>query len=215
MSESMFIRLFAGVSPDYFDDIPLIPFGQWLLPIGIFLLTVGFSMERERKLETFSLYRYKGVSDWWKRHFVKRVIFGIKIAVLLLLIVLVCDIVMGKLVLLSAGLFAKISVLWLFHSISMAVFFVVLDLFPMRRFVPGGLFLLEGVTFMIGSRIGVVSHVMYGMWGMYLRSSLYETGGFPAGAIIITEAALPAAGFVIGRKYLKKETDYLGGRKGL
>ena len=209
MSESMFIRLFAGVSSDYFDAIPLIPFGQWLLPIGIFLLTVGFSMERERKLETFSLYRYKGVSDWWKRHFVKRVIFGIKIAVLLLLIVLVCDIVMGKLVLLSAGLFAKISVLWLFHSISMAVFFVVLDLFPMRRFVPGGLFLLEGVTFMIGSRIGAVSHVMYGMWGMYLRSSLYETGGFPAGAIIITEAALPAAGFVIGRKYLKKETDYL------
>lgn len=209
MSESMFIRLFAGVSSDYFDAIPLIPFGQWLLPIGIFLLAVGFSMERERKLETFSLYRYKGVSDWWKRHFVKRVIFGIKIAVLLLLIVLVCDIVMGKLVLLSAGLFAKISVLWLFHSISMAVFFVVLDLFPMRRFVPGGLFLLEGVTFMIGSRIGAVSHVMYGMWGMYLRSSLYETGGFPAGAIIITEAALPAAGFVIGRKYLKKETDYL------
>lgn len=112
-------------------------------------------------------------------------------------------------------LFEKISVLWLFHSISMAVFFVVLDLFPMRRFVPGGLFLLEGVTFMIGSRIGVVSDVMYGMWGMYLRSSLYETGGFPAGAIIITEAALPAVGFVIGRKYLKKETDYLGGRKGL
>ena len=209
MSESMFIRLFAGVSSDYFDAIPLIPFGQWLLPIGIFLLAVGFYMERERKLETFSLYRYKRTSDWWKRHFVKRVIFGIKIAVLLLLIVLVCDIVMGKLVLLSAGLFAKISVLWLFHSISMAVFFVVLDLFPMRRFVPGGLFLLEGVTFMIGSRIGAVSHVMYGMWGMYLRSSLYETGGFPAGAIIITEAALPAAGFVIGRKYLKKETDYL------
>ena len=215
MSESMFIRLFAGVSSDYFDAIPLIPFGQWLLPIGIFLLAVGFYMERERKPETFSLYRYKRTSDWWKRHFVKRVIFGIKIAVLLLLIVLVCDIVMGKLVLLSAGLFAKISVLWLFHSISMAVFFVVLDLFPMRRFVPGGLFLLEGVTFMIGSRIGAVSHVMYGMWGMYLRSSLYETGGFPAGAIIITEAALPAAGFVIGRKYLKKEIDYLGGRKGL
>ena len=209
MSESMFIRLFAGVSSDYFDAIPLIPFGQWLLPIGIFLLAVGFYMERERKLETFSLYRYKRTSDWWKRHFVKRVIFGIKIAVLLLLIVLVCDIVMGKLVLLSTEMLAKISVLWLFHSISMAVFFVLLDLFPMRRFVPGGLFLLEGVTFMIGCRIGAVSHVMYGMWGMYLRSSLYETGGFPAGAIIITEAALPAAGFVIGRKYLKKETDYL------
>ena len=209
MSESVFIRLFAGVPSDYFEAIPLIPFGQWLLPIGFFLLTVGFYAERDRKVEIFSLYRYGTVSDWWIRHFVKRVIFGIKTAVLLLLIVLACDIVMGKLILLSAGLLAKISVLWLFHSISMTVFFVLLDLFPIRRFVPGMLFLLEGVTFMIGCRICTVSHAMYGMWGMYLRSSLYETGGFPVGVIIVTEAVLLAASFVIGREYLKKETDYI------
>lgn len=209
MSESVFIRLFAGVPSDYFEAIPLIPFGQWLLPIVFFLLTVGFYAERNRKVEIFSLYRYETVSDWWTRHFVKRVVFGIKTAVLLLLIVLICDIVMGKLSLLSAGLLAKISVLWLFHSISMAAFFVLLDLFPIRRFVPGMLFLLEGVTFMIGCRICAVSHAMYGMWGMYLRSSLYETGGFPVGVIIVTEAVLLAVGFVIGREYLKKETDYI------
>ncbi len=127
----------------------------------------------------------------------------------LLLIVLTCDIVMGKLILLSAGLLAKISVLWLFHSISMAAFFVLLDLFAIRRFVPGMLFLLEGVTFMIGCRICTVSHAMYGMWGMYLRSSLYETGGFPVGVIMVTEAVLQAASFAIGQKYLKKETDYI------
>lgn len=209
MSESVFIRLFAGVPSDYFEAIPLIPFGQWLLPIGFFLLIVGFCAERNRKVEIFSLYRYGTVSDWWRRYFVKRVIFGIKTAVLILLIVLICDIVMGKLILLSAGLLAKISVLWLFHSISMAAFFVLLDLFPIRRFVPGMLFLLEGVTFMIGCRICAVSHAMYGMWGMYLRSSLYETGGFPVGVIIVTEAVLLAASFVIGREYLKKETDYI------
>ena len=209
MSESMFIRLFAGVSPDYFGGIPLIPFVQWLLPIGIFLLTVGGYAERARKAETFSLYRYERVSDWWKRHFVKRVILGIRIAVLLLLIVLLCDIVMGKLALLSAGLLVKISVLWLFHSISMAAFFVLLDLFPLRRFAPVALFLLEGVTFTAGSRLCAVSHAMYGMWGMYLRSSLYDAGGFPAGVIIAAEVALPAAGFLIGREYLKKETDYI------
>lgn len=209
MSESVFIRLFAGVPSDYFEAIPLIPFGEWLLPIGFFLLTVGFYAERNRKVEIFSLYRYGTVSDWWTRHFVKRVIFGIKTAILLLLIVLTCDIVMGKLSLLSAGLLAKISVLWLFHSISMAAFFVLLDLFPIRRFVPGMLFLLESVTFMIGCRICAVSHAMYGMWGMYLRSSLYETGGFPVGVIIVTEAVLLAASFVIGREYLKKETDYI------
>ena len=209
MSESVFIRLFAGVPSDYFEAIPLIPFGQWLLPIVFFLLTVGFYAERNRKVEIFSLYRYGTVSDWWTRHFVKRVVFGIKTAVLLLLIVLICDIVMGKLSLLSAGLLAKISVLWLFHSISMAAFFVLLDLFPIRRFVPGMLFLLEGVTFMIGCRICAVSHAMYGMWGMYLRSSLYETGGFPVGVIIVTEAVLLAASIAIGREYLKKETDYI------
>ena len=209
MSESVFIRLFAGVPSDYFEAIPLIPFGQWLLPIGFFLLTVGFYAERNRKVEIFSLYRYGTVSDWWTRHFVKRVIFGIKTAILLLLIVLTCDIVMGKLSLLSAGLLAKISVLWLFHSISMAAFFVLLDLFPIRRFVPGMLFLLESVTFMIGCRICAVSHAMYGMWGMYLRSSLYETGGFLVGVIIVTEAVLLAASFAVGREYLKKETDYI------
>lgn len=207
MSESVFIRLFAGVPSDYFEAIPLIPFGQWLLPIGFFLLTVGFYAERNRKVEIFSLYRYGTVSDWWIRHFVKRVIFGIKTAVLLLLIALACDIVMGKLVLLWP--LVKISVLWLFHSISMAAFFVLLDLFPIRRFAPGMLFLLEGVTFMMGCRICAVSHAMYGMWGMYLRSSLYETGGFPVGVIIVTEAALLAASFAIGREYLKKETDYI------
>ncbi len=209
MSESVFIRLFAGVPSDYFEAIPLIPFGQWLLPIGFFLLTVGFYAERNRKVEIFSLYRYGTVSDWWTKHFVKRVILGIKTAMLLLLIVLTCDIVMGKLSLLSAGFLAKISVLWLFHSISMAAFFVLLDLFPIRRFVPGVLFLLEGMTFMIGCRICAVSHAMYGMWGMYLRSSLNETGGFPVGVIIVTEAVLLAASFAVGWEYLKKETDYI------
>ena len=209
MSESMFIRLFAGVPSDYFEAIQLIPFGQWLLPIGFFLLTVGFYAERNRKVEIFSLYRYGTVSDWWTKHFVKRVILGIKTAMLLLLIVLTCDIVMGKLILLSAGFLAKISVFWMFHSISMAAFFVLLDLFPIRRFVPGVLLLLEGMRFMIGCRICAVSHAMYGMWGMYLRSSFYETGGFPAGVIIVTEAVLLAAGFAIGREYLKKETDYI------
>ena len=62
---------------------------------------------------------------------------------------------------------------------------------------------------MIGCRICAVSHAMYGMWGMYLRSSLYEIGGFPVGVIIVTEAVLLAASFVIGREYLKKETDYI------
>ncbi|NBH15744.1 hypothetical protein D3Z36_16690 [Lachnospiraceae bacterium] len=209
MSESIFIRLFAGVSSEYFDVIPLIPFGQWLLLVGIFLLAVGFYGERDRKVKTFSLYRYGTASDWWKKHFSKGLVFGIQTELLLLLIGLSCDLTRGNIAVLSTELIAKISILWMFHSISMAALFSLFDLFPVRRFVPGALLLLEGVTFIIGRRVRAISHVMYGMWGMYLQSSLCEIDGFPTGVIIATEAVLLAAGFVIGREYLKKETDYI------
>lgn len=209
MSESMFIRLFAGVSSDYFDAIPLIPFGRWLLPVGIFLLVRGFYTERDRKVDIFSLYRYGTVSSWWKNHFGKGVVSGIKTAVLLFFIALTCDIVMGNIIVLFPWLVVKISILWLFHSVSMAALLALLDLFPVRRFAPGAILLLEGVTFIIGYRVPAVSHVMYGIWGMYLRSSLCETDGFPAGVVIEAEIILLAAGFFIGRAYLKKETKII------
>ena len=209
MSENMFVRLFAGVPLDYTDAVPLIPFGQWLLPVGIFLLVMGFDAERDEKAEMLLLYRCGTVSGWWKRHFGKGVVSGIKTAVSLLLIALACDIVMGNIFVLSTELLAKISILWLFHSAGTAALFVLLDLLPVRRFAPGALFLLEGVTFIIGCRVRAVSHMMYGMWGMYLQSSLYETGGFPAGVIVTAEVVLLAAGFFIGQEYLKKTNHLL------
>lgn len=84
MAESMFIRLFAGVPLDDFDAIPVIPFGLWLLMIGIFLLVAGFYAEREEKAEMLSRYCYGTVSGWWKRRFGKRVVCGIKTAVFLI-----------------------------------------------------------------------------------------------------------------------------------
>ena len=203
MGTSMFIRLFAGVPLDDFDAIPLIPFGQWLLPVGIFLLIVGFYAERQGGVEMLSIYRYGTVSGWWKRHFGKGVAFGIKTAVLLQLIVLACDIVVRNISVLSAELLVKISILWLFHSVSMAALFVLFDLFSVRRFAPGALLLLEGLTFIIGCRVRAVSPMMYGMWGMYHQSSLCKTGGFPVGPVMAAEVILPAAGFLIGREYLK------------
>jgi hypothetical protein len=207
VSESMFIRLFAGVPSDYFGAIPLIPFGWWLLSMGVFLLAVGFYGERDRKLEVLFLYRCKTVKGWWKRRFGKGLLYGIKTAVLFLVLVLSWDIAVGSIVVLSAELFAKITILWLFHSVSMAALFVLLDLFPVGRFAPGALFLLEGVTFIIGCQVHAVSKVMYGMWGMYLQSGLCEAGGFPVGPVIAAEAVLPAAGFWIGWEYLKRERD--------
>lgn len=204
----MFLRLFAGVPSDSFDVIPLTAFGRWLLVVGIFLLALGFYAERDGKVKMLSLYRYGTVSGWWKRRFGKGVVSGIKAAAALPLSVLVWDMVRGNLFLLSAELVIKIGVLWLFHSVSMAALFTLLDLFSLRRFTPGALLLLEGVTFIIGCRVRAVSHAMYGMWGMYLQSGLCETGGFFAGRILAAEVILLAASFCIGREYLKKQIRF-------
>ena len=64
MSESMFIRLFAGISEDCFGAIPLVPFGQWLFPVGIFLLVMGFRAERNKTAEILILYRYGTILNW-------------------------------------------------------------------------------------------------------------------------------------------------------
>ena len=63
MSESMFIRLFAGISEDCFGAIPLVPFGQWLFPVGIFLLVMGFpvSLRNDFKLVEKAFYKMGGV----------------------------------------------------------------------------------------------------------------------------------------------------------
>lgn len=209
MSESVFIKLFAGVAPDYFEAVPLIKFGQWLLPVGIFVFFAGLRAERIRKAELLSLYRHGTVLNWWKRHFGTGVASGTGTAILLLTIVLICDIAIGNTFALSVELALKISILWLLHMMSMAALFSLADLFSVRRFVPGALLLFEGLTFIIGYRIHGVSHVMYGMWGMYLQSSLYEAGGFPAGAAVAAEAILLTASFFAGVAYLKKEVNFI------
>lgn len=207
MSESIFFKLFAGVPLNDFGTIPLVPFGRWLLSVGIFLLSVGFYAERDGKVKMLSLYRCGTIPGWWGRCFGRKVRFGIKTAVLLMLVVLAYDMIMGNNPALSAGPLAKVGILWLFHSVSMASLFALLDIFPVRRFVPGTLFLLEGVTFIVGFRFRAAAHVMYGMWGMYLQSSLYESGGFPAGAVMTAEAVLPVVCFAVGWKHLRKETN--------
>lgn len=204
MSESVFIKLFGGVPSGCFETIPLIPFGQWILSIGAFLLIVGFYAERNRKTELFSAYRYGTVLSWWKRRYGTGLAIGIRTAIFLLVAVLLWDLYLGNIMMLSVGIIVKVSILWLFHSVSMAALFSVCDLLSIRHFVPGALLLLEGVTFMIGYRVRTVSHVMYGMWGMYSRSSLFEKDGFPAGMVIAAEIILLAAAFFVGWAYLKK-----------
>ena len=209
MRNSLFFRLFGGVPLDWYDEVPLIPFGQWLLPIGIFLLMVGIYAEKNRRINTFSVYRYKRLLYWWIKHFAAGVFIGLRAGLIILLSVLLCDFLLGNIFILSVDVIVKISLLWMVHSVSMAAIFALLDLFPVRRLIPGFLLLLEGITFIIGFRFSRISSAMYGMWGMYARSSLVEKSGFSVGLAIAVEFILIAAAFLTGCRCLKNEENII------
>ncbi len=209
MVNSLFLRLFGGVPLDWYDEVPLIPFGQWLLPIGIFLLIVGIYAEKNRRINTLSAYRYRRRLYWWIRHFAAGVFIGLRAGLIILLSVLLCDFLLGNILMLSLDVIIKISLMWMTHSLSMAAIFVLLDLFPVRRLIPGFLLLLEGITFIIGFSFSQISSAMYGMWGMYMRSSLVEGGGFPAGMAIAVELILIAAAFLTGCRCMKNEENII------
>lgn len=205
MNSSIFSKLFGGISSETFDAIPLIPFGRWLLPVGAFLLIVGYCMERNKKIEMFSCYRYGSVLNWWKNRFWKGILSGAGKAGFFLVVVFVCDLALGNaMVLKNENL--KIGVLWILHMICLNALFLVLDLLYIRHFVPASLLLLEGVTFMLGYRIKWIANFMYGTWGMYLQSSWYETGGFQVEIVFAAELLLVMSGYYAGKIYLKNKT---------
>ncbi len=214
MNGSIFMDWFGGFPLDTmipagsgdFDVISLILYGRFLLLIGVLLLMAGYCMERKGKIQGLSCYRYGTVSDWWKVWFWKGILYGIQKAVCLMFVFLFCDLVTGRAPHLSA--FAeetvKTGALWLVHFISLNALFFLFDLGRRKRYAPTAVLLLEGITFYTGYRISAVTNIMYGTWGMYLRSGWFDTRGFPAGTVLLAELLLTAACYDAGKIYLKK-----------
>ncbi len=214
MSNSIFMDWFGGFPLDTlipmgggtFEVLSLILYGRWLLAIGIFLLVAGGRRERKDKLEGLARYRYGTVFGWWRSRFWKGILSGIQQAIGLMLVFLIFDLVTGR-----APFFftfaeeaVKIGVLWLLHVISLDALFLLLDLGAEKRFVPAAVLLLECVTFYMGYKINAITNVMYGSWGMYLRSGWFDARGFSPTAVLAMELLLTAAAYYAGKIYLKK-----------
>ncbi len=214
MNGSIFMDWFGGFPLDTmipagsgdFDVISLILYGRFLLLIGILLLMTGYCMERKDKIQGLSCYRYGTVSNWWRVRFWKGLLSGIQKAVCLMLVFLFCDLVTGRAPFLSAFAeeTAKTGALWLVHFISLNALFLLFDLGRRKRYVPTAVLLSEGITFYTGYRISAVTNIMYGTWGMYLRSGWFDTRGFPVGTVLFAELLLTAACYYAGKIYLKK-----------
>lgn len=205
MGRTIFWQFFAGIPMEEMDIIPVVPLGKWMLPIGIFLLIAGSRMEKIRCNETLVCYRYGSRKRWWKNHFWKGIFYGILMAVVMLFVTAVLDMIFFPQENKLPGLFLA-GGLWILHITSMLALFLWMDLQKIRRVIPAALLLLEGVTFLIGFRIRKIASAMFGMWGMYVQSSLYDkTYGFPTGGIIAIEVLLIAAGWLCGRIVLQRQ----------
>lgn len=206
MDQGMILNLFGGVSQDGsswmidFDKV-LFELARWLLPIGICLLTEGVWLEKWRKIEPLSCYRYETVKIWWRQKFVKSLLNGIFVAAVLFITAMVIDIM-------SAVIFSdqvwKVLVLWLAHIMTIISFFLVLDLTNLSRLAPAILLLLEGCSFLVGFKFMRAARFMYGMWGMYFQSEWHfgETG-VSVFTSLIAEGILLVLSYLAGRVLLK------------
>lgn len=208
MGQSMLLNFFGGVSQDGsgwavdFDKV-LYELGRWLLSIGICLLAEGVWLEKWRKIELLSRYRYKTVHVWWRRKFVKGLWNGSITAASLFLAAMAADMVRGAGIAEEGG---RVFVLWFVHVMTIMAFFLVLDLGRLRGLAPAILLLLEGVTFLLGFMRVETGRFMYGMWGMYFQSGWHfgETG-IPVSGSLICQGILLALIYYIGNCAMAKE----------
>ena len=213
MDQGMILNFFGGVSQDSYSwkidfDKVLFELARWLLPIGICLLTEGIRLEKWRKIEPLSCYRYETVKIWWRQKFVKSLLNGIFVAAVFFVIAMVVDIM-------SAVSFSdqvwKVLILWLAHIMTIISFFLVLDLTNLRKLAPAILLLLEGCTFLVGFKFVRVARFMYGMWGMYFQSEWnFGEKGVSVLTSLTTEGILLVFSYLAGRILLERHCSVSG-----
>ena len=207
MKTSIFLRYFGGIVNDNtWGDIPVIPLGQWLLPIAICLLLQGLYMEKSRKINIFLEYRCGAIVCWWHRKYLLGLVRGTFISLGLIFAFIVLDIARREF---SLKELPAVIVLWYLHMLTMQSMYLWMDLLSLRKLALAALLLLEGFTFLIGHKFQTIGAILYGTWGMYYRSSWYDRPqGFSSFAVILVEIALIMLGYYIGKILVTNQTIY-------
>ncbi|MEY8518404.1 hypothetical protein AALC25_16180 [Lachnospiraceae bacterium 29-84] len=204
MGMSLFFQLFAGVPMDEMDTFPLVPLGRWLFPIGIYLLVIGFRLGMEKQNRRFVIVRCGRIQKWWRHYFLRNLLNGVIAAVCLLTLFQVIDLFGFQMFPVNRKELSVIFVLWTVHAMALTSLFLFLDIFNMKKMIPAGLLLFEGLTFLSGFHFRNSARFMFGVWGMYVQSNLYEdTYGFSMISVMIAQATIMILCYWLGGCYLK------------
>ena len=201
---SLFFQLFAGVAMDEMDTLPLVPLGCWLFPIGIYLLVLGFQLGMDKQNRRFVIVRCGWIQKWWKHFFLRNLLNGVFAAVSLLTIFKMIDLFALHMFTGNLKEISVIFVLWTVHAMTLSAIFLFMETLRIKKMIPAGLLLLEGLTFLSGFHFRKSARFMFGVWGMYVQSNLYEDMyGFSIISVIIVQMAIVAACYWIGGCFLK------------
>lgn len=206
----LFFQLFAGVAMDETDAFPLVPLGCWLFPIGIYLLVIGFRLGTDKQNRAFVIVRCGRIQKWWKHFFLRNLLNGALAAVGLLTLFGIID--LSALHQFTGNIkdISVIFILWTVHSMTLSALFLFLEAIRIKKMIPAGLLLLEGLTFLSGFRFRKSARFMFGAWGMYVQSNLYkDMYGFSVINVMIVQITIIIACYWLG-SYLQKGKEMEG-----
>ncbi len=201
---SLFFQLFAGVPMNEMDTFPLVPLGCWLFPIGIYLLIIGFRFGMDKQNRRFVMVRCGWIQKWWKHHFLRSLLYGVFIAGSLLTVFKIIDLFVLQMFTGNLKEISTIFVLWTVHAMTLSVLFLLLETLKIKKMIPAVILLLEGLTFLSGFRFKESAKFMFGSWGMYVQSNLYEDMyGFSIISVIIVQVTIIMVCYLLGSYLLK------------
>ena len=158
----------------------------------------------DRQNRRFVVIRYGMVQKWWKNYFVKNIFNGGLTAVIMLFLFKIFELLISQRKFSSLKEMATIVVIWTVHVITISALFILMEAMNVKKLIPSILLLLEGLTFLGGYRIKGIAHFMFGTWGMYVQSSLYDgVYGFSIMMVLAAEVLIIAICYLLGRYILQ------------
>lgn len=204
MERSLFFRLFAGVSMNEMDTFPLVPLGCWLFPIGIYLLVIGFRLGMDKQNRRFVMVRCGWIQKWWKHYFLRNLLHGVFAAVCLLALFQMIDLYALQMFTGNLEEISVIFVLWTVHAMTLSALFLLMETLSIQKFIPAVILLLEGLTFLSGFQFRKSAKFMFGVWGMYVQSTLQEgMYGFSMISVMIVQVIIIIVCYWLGSYLLK------------
>lgn len=202
---SLFFQFFAGVPMNETDAFPLIPLGRWLFPIGIYLLIMSFWFGTDRQNRRFVLVRYGRIQRWWRHYFLGSLHNGVFAAVCLPALFWIIDLPALQRFDGNRKEISAIFVLWTVHAVTLSALFLLLESLNVKKAIPSVILLFEGFTFLGGFYFRRYARFLFGMWGMYVQSNLYEEMyGFSVRNVMIAQGMIIMACYLLGSHWLRK-----------